>query len=147
MTVTGFYVKVLCMRSRHIERMKRRAQLVGLDGQPLVTKAKGVPFIQWLPNGKSVGRLIDRGEEIGLLADRFMDRGGRFSFVIGLGGIGQLVAGFPVKGGSKGEMVVVAEETVQDGPAVLEAVDRLVRASVRDMDTVIQGESRTGTLQ
>lgn len=136
------------MRSRHIQRMQRRAHLLGPDGQPIAREAKeGVPFIQWLPNGKSVGRTIDRGEAVNAQAERFIDRGGRYSFVIDSEGVGVLVAGFPVKDGAKGEMIVVAEERAPDGPSIPPAVDHLVAASVANMDAVILGESRAETVQ
>ena len=39
----------------------------------------------------------------------------------------------PVANGGKGEMTVVADETVPNGPEVTSAVDRLVIASVANM--------------
>ncbi len=135
------------MRNRHIQRMQQRAQLIGLDGMPITSMAKGILFTQWLPGGKSIGRSIDRGPEVNAHADRFIARGGRFSYVIRAGGIAELVAGFPVKRGQRGEMTVVAQMTVPDGPSVPLAVDRLVAMSIANMDAVIQGESQRALLQ
>lgn len=131
------------MRTRHIQRTIRRAQLLGPDGAPIPAK-KEIPFIQWLPDGKSTGCSIDRGPEVYAQAARFIAKGGRYALVAG-GGKAELVAGFPMEGGEKGEMTVVAEELLQsaEGPQVLFAIDRLVIASVANMDkfTVTQEQA------
>ncbi len=110
----------------------QRAQLLGPDGEPIPVTQE-IPFIQWLPNGKSIGRGIDRGGNVYEQCKPFIACGGRYSFILRLDGIAELVAGFPVKGGEKGEMVVVAEEVVPDGPEIGPAVDRLVTASVANL--------------
>lgn len=121
------------MRSRHVQRAPRRAQLLGPDGSPLPAREE-IPFIQWLPDGKSIGRSVDRGAAVYAQAARFIAGGGRYAFVFRSDDRAKLVAGFPVKGGEKGEMVVVAEELVPNGPAIGPAVDRLVIASVANMN-------------
>lgn len=122
------------MRARHIQRAQKRAQLLGPDGVPILPKEE-VPFIQWLPDGKSVGRSIKRSSEVAAQAARFMAKGGRYAFVAFDGGKAELVAGFPMEDGEKGEMTVVAAEILpSDGPLVEAAVDRLVAASVANMD-------------
>jgi len=124
------------MRSRHVARNRRRAQLLGPDGEPTPDKAE-VPFIQWLPDGTSTGRTIERSAEIAALAKRFMDKGGRYAFVAGTDdngeSKGELVAGFTLDDSAKGEMLAIAEEVVSDGPGIGSAIDRLVRASVANM--------------
>ena len=123
------------MRSRHVQRMQARAQLLGPDGKP-VQKAD-VFFIQWLPDGTSTGRTIERSPEIAALAKRFMDKGGRYAFVAGTDDKGQskgeLVAGFTLDDSAKGEMLAIADEAVANGPEIGNAIDRLVRASVANM--------------
>lgn len=120
------------MRARHIQRTQARARLLGPDGQPIQAKEE-VPFIQWMPDGKSVGRSVDRGPKVYAEAAPFLACGGRYSFILRSDDMAELVAGFPVKGGEKGEMVVVAEEIVPNGPEIGPAVDRLVTASVTNL--------------
>lgn len=121
------------MRGRHSVRKQQRAKLLGTDGDP-VAVSQQIPFLQWLPDGTSVGRSIDRGREVAIQAGKFLKKGGRYSCVIRLGGEAELVAGFPLDDGAPGEMAVVAEEIVQDGPEIGPAIDRLVANSVANMD-------------
>ena len=136
---------------RRVKRELRKAGLWGhkqqvaqrlLDaaGTPIEPKRE-IPFIQWLPDGNSTGRSIDRGPAIYAMAATFIAKGGRYAFVAG-DGKAELVAGFPMDDGEKGEMTVVAVEALQnaEGPQVLVALDRLVVASVANMDkfTVVE---------
>lgn len=120
------------MRKRYVLRKQKPAQLLGADGEPVT--GGPVPFIQWQPDGTSVGRSIDRGAAVGAQAAKFLEKGGRYAYVIRLGGEAELVAGFPLDDGGKGEMALVAEEVIQDGPEIGEAIDRLVASSVANMD-------------
>lgn len=126
------------MRSRHIARKQKRAKLLGADGDP-VAVSQEIPFIQWQPDGTSVGRSIDRGHAVSLEAGKFLRKGGRYAYVVRLGGEAELVAGFPLDDGAPGEMAVVAEEIVQDGPEIGPAIDRLVANSVANMDRYTVG--------
>ena len=123
------------MRSRHIQRAQAKAQLLGPDGTP-IARSGLIPFIQWLPNGKSTGRTIERDAKVCAQAKRFIAYGGRYSYILRSDGKAELVAGFPVKGGEKGEMYVVAEEVVSNGPDIEIAVDRLVAFSVANLDNL-----------
>ena len=106
--------------------------VLGPDGEPIPQGE--VPFIQWQPDGTSVGRSADRGAAVYAQASKFIAKGGRYAYVIRLGGEAELVAGFPLDDGGKGEMALVAEEVVQDGPEIGPAIDRLVANSVANMD-------------
>ena len=123
------------MRSRHIQRAQAKAQLLGPDGTPIAQSGQ-IPFIQWLPDGKSMGRMIERSAKVCVQAKRFIRYGGRYSYVLRKDNMAELVAGFPVKGGEKGEMYVVAEEVVANGPDIEPAVDRLVAFSVANLDNL-----------
>lgn len=114
----------------------RPAQLLDADGTPIQKPdpAAEIPFKQWQPDGEPIGRSVDRGATVRAQAQPFLDCGGRYACVFRADGMAELVAGFPVKGGEKGEMVVVAEEVVPNGPEVGPAVDRLVAASVANLD-------------
>lgn len=114
----------------------RPAQLLDADGQPIQKPAEipVIPFIQWLPDGKKAGRLVDRGPAVYAEAQRFLASNGRYAFILRADGMAELVAGFFVKGGETGEMVAIAEEVVPDGPEILPAIDRLVAASVANME-------------
>lgn len=133
------------MRERSIRRrIERRTQLVDPSGQPIASKTStAIPFIRYMPNPAVPKSLqeIDRGAKVYAQAIQFIARGGRYACRITPEGDAELVAGFPVKGGAEGEMVMVAQERVANGPAILPAVDRLVKASVQNMDAVILGES------
>lgn len=120
------------MPSDHVARNQTRAQLLDATGTPIPPKQE-IPFIQWLPDGKSIGRGIDRGTNVYEQCKPFIACGGRYSFILRSDDKAELVAGFPVKGGEKGEMVVVAEEVVLNGPEIGPAVDRLVAASVANL--------------
>lgn len=109
----------------------RPVELLGLDGKPL--RRLEVPFIQWLPNGQSIGQSIDRGPEIYALAAAFIKQGGRYACVKRLDGMAEIVAGFHLDDGAKGEMLAVADETVPDGPQIGPAIDRVVRASNQNL--------------
>lgn len=111
----------------------QKAKLLGSDGDPIAT-GQQIPFIQWQPDGTSVGRAIDRGALVYAQAARFMAKGGRYAYVIRLGGEAELVAGFPLDDGAVGEMALVAAEIVPDGPEIGPAIDRLVAASVANMN-------------
>lgn len=120
------------MRKRYILRRQSDVKLLDAKGEPIA--AGEIAFIQWLPDGTSVGRSIDRGPVVYAQAQTFLEKGGRYACVIRLGGEAELVAGFPLDDGGKGEMALVAEEVIQDGPEIGEAIDRLVASSVANMD-------------
>lgn len=109
------------------------AQLLDADGTP-IQKPELIPFLQWQPNQEKIGRLIDRGPAVYAQAHTFMKSNGYYAFVLRTDGMAELVAGFDVKGGELGEMVIIAEEVVPDGPEIGPAIDRLVAASVANMD-------------
>ncbi len=113
----------------------RRVQLLDPDGTPIPAKdGFQIPFVQWLPNGKNTGRMIERSAEVYAQAARFIQSGGRYAYVLTADGNAELVAGIPVSGGQRGEMVVVAEAVVRNDPGIGAAIDRLVAASIADMD-------------
>lgn len=134
------------MRSRHILRTQERAtRLLGPDGQPIVSKKDTeIPFIRYNPSpGVERGlQTIDRGLKVYAQALPFLSRGGQYVCRITPAGKAHLVAGLPVKGGARGELAIVAEETVENRPDVVGvAVDRLVAESAANMDAVIAGET------
>lgn len=135
--------------SRHLHRIEQRAQLLGPDGSPIARKTDNkIPFIRHNPSPGVKRSLheIDRGPKVYAKALQFLGRGGRYVCQITPFGKAQLVAGFPVKDGHPDELAIVAEEITNNNPgAIGVATDRLVEASVRDMDRVILGESRALT--
>lgn len=83
-----------------------------------------IPFIQYLrPNGRRAEVSIDRPGEIETLAHAFIGKGGRFECEELTTGHASLTAVFMLEDGEDD----VAIEVVKNGPAVPEAVDRLVR--------------------
>jgi hypothetical protein len=108
-----------------------RVRLLGPDGRP-IHRAE-VPFIQWLPDGTSTGRAIERSDMIAALAATFISKGGRYAMVWRVDNNAELVAGFVLDDSAKGEMLAIAEEVVPNGPEIGPAVDRLVLASVANL--------------
>lgn len=86
-----------------------------------------IPFIQYLrPNGRRTFVSIERPDEVEALARTFIDKGGRFECEELTTGHASLTAVFSLENGEDD----VAIEVVLNGPAVPEAVDRLVRKAV-----------------
>jgi hypothetical protein len=84
-----------------------------------------IPFMQYLrPNGRRVPVEIDRPAEIEALAQEFIARGGYFECEELSTGHASLTAGHP-----DAEESDIAIEVVRNGPAVPDAVDRLVRTA------------------
>lgn len=86
-----------------------------------------IPFTQYkMPDGRPVPVSIDRPAEIEALAKQFIERGGRYEVeCLSTGEVS-----FTAVREIEGEEQDVAIEIAANGPPVLEAVDRLVRASV-----------------
>lgn len=88
-----------------------------------------VPFIRQYPNGRRKAETIIRGREVERLAAEFIDCAGRYLIEIQRDGDVKLMAIIDLQGGC----TEVATEIVENGPALLEVVDRLVRASVKNI--------------
>lgn len=111
------------------------ASLLGPDGAPLINGGSHpeIPFIRALPNGLRTLQTIDRGPELYASACKFIARGGRYMIAIMDTNHVELVAGME---DCEGRLIKVAHETSGNGPELMAAVDRLVRASVENMDTL-----------
>ena len=124
-------------------------RLLGPDGNPILRKEDTeIPFVRHNPSPgvKKSLHTIDRGPNVYAEALPFLACGGRYVCQITPFGKAQLVAGFPVKDGHPDELAIVAEEITNNNPAAIGiAVDRLVTASVRNMDKVMLGEARAAT--
>ena len=84
-----------------------------------------IPFTQYLrPDGRRTPVEIDRPPEIETLAHEFIDRGGYFECEELTTGHASLTAGHP-----DAEQGDIAIEVVKNGPAVPDAVDRLVKTA------------------
>ena len=84
-----------------------------------------IPFIRKLPNGRRSLQEITRPDEIELLGQRFIAHDGRYLIEIQTDLKVHLTAIIDIDG----EVQAVATETCDNGPELLEAVDRLVRVS------------------
>lgn len=83
-----------------------------------------IPFTQYLlPNGRTRAESVDRPQEIEDLARQFMKRGGRFEAEILTTGHVSITACIEIGG----EPTDIAIRVVANGPAVLDAVDEVVR--------------------
>lgn len=84
-----------------------------------------IPFIRVFPNGRNGLTEITRSADIEALAHRFIAHDGRYLIMIADDGAVKLAA-VVLRDGEPDE---VAAETCDNGPKLLEAVDRLVRKS------------------
>lgn len=91
-----------------------------------------IPFIRAFPSGEKRLQEIDRPAEIQVLANRFIAHGGRYLVAIHSDEKVELVAALGTSDGIR----KVASETTPNGPEMIDAVDRLVKASVEGLDTV-----------
>src|SRR5512139_3356597 len=94
-----------------------------------------IPFIRAFPNGRQQVQTIRRPIGIHLLACQFLTRGGRYLIAAHGDGTVELVAATA----GQGELCKLAEERVENGPALIDAVDRLVRASVERLNALDAG--------
>lgn len=117
------------MRSRHVERMKQRAELVGPDGMPVRSKWE-IPFVRIYPDGTRGLQTIDRGKAIYTLACKFIAQGGRYGICINEDGTVDMVAVVS----KDGDDALAAQEIAHNGVELLAATDRLVKASVVSLD-------------
>lgn len=106
--------------------------LLDQDGNPVQSRPE-IPFIRAYPGGRRSLHTIDRGPAMYALASRFIAAGGRYLTAIMGPDHVSLVAAMEGEGG---RLIKVAHEDAPNGPALPDAVDRLVRASVENMDTV-----------
>ena len=91
-----------------------------------------IPFIRVFPNGRNGLTEITRSADIEALAHRFIAHDGRYLIMIAEDGAVKLAAVVLVDGEPDG----VAAESCGNGPELLEAVDRLVRASAAPRETL-----------
>lgn len=117
------------MRSRHVQRMRARAQLLGPDGAPIQSKWE-IPFVRIYPDGTRGLQTIDRGETMYTLACKFIAAGGRYGICINEDGTVDMVAVMA----RNGDDVLAAQEIASNDAKLLEATDRLVKASVVSLD-------------
>ncbi len=83
-----------------------------------------IPFIRVFPNGRNGLTEISRSAEIEKIAARFIDAGGRYLIMVEADGAVKLAAAVMLPDGEPDEAAA------ENGPALLDAVDRLVRKSV-----------------
>lgn len=119
------------MRNRHVQRMQRRAQLLGPDGNP-IQASYAIPFVRIFPDGTRGLQTIDRGEGMYTLACQFIAAGGRYGISIEADGTVDLVAVIKQPNGEDG---LAAQELSSNDARLPAAVDRLVKASVANMRT------------
>lgn len=87
-----------------------------------------IPFTQYmLPNGRRRAEKIDRPPEIEALAERFIAAGGRYECEILTTGLVSITAVFLV--GNELQDIAI-EVCPNNGPAVEDAVDFVVRSSI-----------------
>lgn len=96
-------------------------------------RPKGIPFIRAYPNGDYVMQTIERPGAIDFMAGRFIANGGRYFIAVMNDGDVRMDAAIAVPDGT---LHTLATEQVENGPEVVEAVDRLVRESIRHLDAV-----------
>lgn len=112
-------------------RVKERKLIV--PPAPLKPASTEIPFIRSFPSGTTRLTTIDRGKELYGLACQFIAAGGRYMVMkMDDGETVELVAA--LGNGPGKEPTGIACETTEDGPPMLDAIDRLVRDSVARLD-------------
>jgi hypothetical protein len=91
-----------------------------------------IPFIYVHADGACV-KEIERPIDVQVLADSFINRGGRYLLTLFVDDVVQLQA---VVKGFNDEPHTIAVQTAPHGPLMLGAIDRLVRESVKQLDQV-----------
>lgn len=90
-----------------------------------------IPFTQYhRPDGRHTEISIGCSAEIEDLAERFIKSGGRFEAEVLTTGHVSLSAVFEDEDGEPGDIAI---EVVPNGPGIDAAIDRLVRASIRQL--------------
>lgn len=88
----------------------------------------GIPFTQYvLPHGRKREETIERPAEIEALAQKFIDAGGRYECEVLTTGEVSFTAVFCDEDGDEQDVEI---EICANGPAVLDAVDAIVRKSL-----------------
>lgn len=105
--------------------------MLGPDGMPIQSKWE-IPFVRIYPDGRRGLQTIDRGETLYTLACRFIAHGGRYGICINEDGTVDMVAVL----NQNGDDVLAAQEIAGNDGRLLDATDRLVRASVVSLDEV-----------
>jgi hypothetical protein len=118
-------------RNRSIRRAERKLIVPSRPRAPASTE---IPFIRSFANGTTRLTTVDRGEELYGLACQFIAAGGRYMVMKMDDGAVELVAA--LGNGAGNEPTGVACETTEDGPPMLDAIDRLVRDSVARLDVL-----------
>lgn len=90
-----------------------------------------IPFIRVFPDGQMAGERVERPTDIVVLASSFLARGGRYMISILSDDEVRIAA---IVEGLKGDAIEVAADAVPNGPPLIAAIDRLVRASVAKLD-------------
>lgn len=106
--------------------------LLDASGTPIPPKQE-IPFVRIYPNGLRGLQTIERDEATYKLACRFIAAGGRYGICIEADGTVDMVA---VMKDASGEDGLAAQELANNGPELLAAVDRLVAASIANMDSL-----------
>lgn len=125
------------MRGRSIIRAQERtARLLGPDGQPVQSKYE-IPFVRIYPDGTRGLQTIDRGETIYTLACKFISVGGRYGICVNEDGTVDMVA-VMIHNGAE---VLAAQEIASNDAGLLEATDKLVKASVASLAEPVATET------
>lgn len=91
-----------------------------------------IPVIRKLPDGTHRLEQVQRPKDVQVLADRFIHLEGRYLIAVMSEAEVRMVAAMPVKG--KQDINIIAEETAPNGPGLVIAFDRLVRAANKRLE-------------
>lgn len=111
--------------------------------EPLVPFIRAFPPTPAFPRGERKLQQIKRSHEVYMLACRFLAHGGRY-LMAEIEGEVHLVAAIAPAGqvvNIDTDIIMLAEEKVPNGPGLPEAVDRLVRASLVELDKAQEASS------
>lgn len=90
-----------------------------------------IPFLRHFPNGRTAQETITRPPKVERMAQRFCRAGGRYLITIHPSGEVELVAAMPV---AMGQVDCFATATCFNDPVLPEAIDQLVRDSLKELE-------------
>ena len=105
------------------------------SGVDLTIYDDAIPFIRVMPNDMPlVLQKIRRSRDTNMLAQRFISHGGRYLIALVEEEGVEYARLCAMVGGSGVDGLILLESRVENGPALLDAVDALVRGSLDGLD-------------
>lgn len=90
-----------------------------------------LPFVRQFPNGRRGLSTVEVADDVGHMGKKFIALGGAYVCEILPSGYARIAACVQ---GEDGKQIDVEQDACENGPNLIEAVERLVRASVKHVE-------------